>query len=197
MTELIRCAWARTPEETDYHDHEWGVPVLDDVRQFEFLCLESAQSGLAWITILRKREGYRRAFAGFDPQKVAAFTPADVERLLQDASIVRNRMKIESAINNAARFIEVQQAYGSFASYIWDFIGGRALDGQRQKTEDIPPATPLAEKLSKDLKKRGFKFLGPTTLYAHMQAAGLVNDHLLDCYRHPEVKSLAEKLGVA
>jgi DNA-3-methyladenine glycosylase I len=181
----------------DYHDQEWGVPVLDDNRQFEFLTLEAAQAGLSWLTILRNRQGYRHAFAGFDPRLVARFTPADVERLLLDASIVRNRKKIESAISNAACFIEVQKTYGSFVSYIWDFIGGRVIDGRRRGVEDVPPVTPLAEKLSRDLKKRGFKFLGPTVIYAHMQAAGLVNDHSLDCFRHQECKELADKLGVA
>lgn len=173
--------------ETAYHDKEWGVPRRDDAGQFEFLVLETAQAGLSWATILRKREGYRRAFAGFDPEKVARFTEKDVERLLGDPGIVRNRRKIESAINNARCFLEVAAGRGSFSGYLWNFVDGRPLVNRWRDMSEIPPRTPLSETMARELKRLGFTFLGPTVLYAHMQATGLVNDHLVSCFRHGEV----------
>ncbi len=191
MTEPVRCAWSlHSPDETRYHDEEWGVPVYDDAGIFEFLTLEAAQAGLSWLTILRRREGYRHAFAGFDANKVAAFTQADVERLLLDTGIIRNRKKVESAINNARRFLETAAEFGSFARFIWGFVDGKPLQPKRRKVEDIPVHTPLAETLAKELKRRGFSFLGPTVVYAHMQAAGMVNDHLTSCFRYPHILDL-------
>lgn len=190
MAEPVRCPWALgSAIEIEYHDKEWGVPRHDDAGQFEFLVLESAQAGLSWITILKKREGYRRAFAGFDPQAVARFEEDDVRRLLQDDGIVRNRKKIESAINNARRFLEVAATYGSFSRYLWDFVDGRPLVNHWKNPGEVPPKTPLSEAIARDLKKKGFSFLGPTTVYAHMQATGLVNDHLVSCFRHRETGS--------
>jgi len=186
---LTRCAWVPSsdPLYIDYHDREWGVPVRQDRKIFEFLVLESAQAGLSWITVLRKRNNYRRAFADFDPVQVAAFTPADVDRLVVDAGIIRNRKKIEAAINNASLFLEVAREFGSFSSYIWQFVDNRPLQPARAYVSDVPAITPQAEHLSRDLKSRGFKFLGPTVVYAHMQATGMVNDHTLDCFRHPQL----------
>jgi DNA-3-methyladenine glycosylase I len=184
-----RCAWV--PEDDElyraYHDTEWGVPVYDDRKIFEFLVLESAQAGLSWITVLRKRENYRKCFAGFEPRKVARFTAWDVQRLLQNPGIIRNRMKIEAAINNARCFLQVQKEFGSFARYIWSFVGGRPLRNRWRKLSDLPAKTKEAGLLSQDLKARGFKFLGPTVIYAHMQATGMVNDHTIDCFRFNEV----------
>jgi len=184
-----RCAWptANDPLYLAYHDIEWGVPIYDDQKIFEFLVLESAQAGLSWRTILVKRENYRKAFAGFDPAKVARFTQRDVARLVQDAGIVRNRLKIESTINNAQRFLEVQRKFGTFAKYIWGFVGGKPIRNKLKTLKELPVTTPAAEALAKDLKKRGFKFLGPTVIYAHMQATGMVNDHTVDCFRYKEV----------
>jgi DNA-3-methyladenine glycosylase I len=172
-----------------YHDTEWGVPVYDDRKIFEFLVLESAQAGLSWITVLRKRPNYRRLFADFVPEKVARFTDKDVKRLLQDAGIIRNRLKIEATINNAKRFLEVQEEFGKFSKYIWQFVDGKPIVNRFKIIKDLPVTTPQAEALSKDLKERGFKFLGPTVVYAHMQATGMVNDHTLDCFRYKEVLS--------
>ena len=184
----VRCGWAESdPLYVDYHDKEWGVPVLDDRLLFEFLVLEGAQAGLSWLTILRKREGYRKAFAGFDPAKVAAFGPADVERLLADPRIVRNRLKVESAITNARAFLRVQEEFGSFSEYIWGFVDGEPIQNQWRTMEDIPAKTAEAENLSLDLKRRGFGFVGPTICYAHMQATGMVNDHVVDCFRWSEL----------
>jgi DNA-3-methyladenine glycosylase I len=180
QTEIKRCTWAGTdPLYMDYHDNEWGKVVHDDKTLFEFLILESAQAGLSWITILRRREGYRKAFAGFDVHKVAAFTDADVERLMQDTGIIRNRAKIESARNNAKLFIEVQKEFGSFDKYMYSFMP----DGKPiiNNSYTIPASTPISDAISKDMKKRGFKFFGTTICYAHMQATGMVNDHLPDC----------------
>ena len=189
MSELIRCPWAMKHEpEIRYHDEEWGVPCRDDRGQFEFITLEAAQAGLSWAVILNKREGYRRAFAGFDPAKVAEFTPADVERLTADASIVRNRLKIEAAVNNARRFLEVAAQYGSFCAYLWDFVGGRPVRNAWTEPALVPAKTPLSDKLAKDLKQKGFKFMGSTVVYAHLQATGLVNDHLVSCFRYKEVQ---------
>jgi len=179
-TELKRCTWPGTDElYLKYHDEEWGKEVHDDKKLFEFLILESAQAGLSWITILRRREGYRKAFADFDVKKVAAFTDKDVERLMQDASIIRNRLKILSAITNAQKFIEVQKEFGSFDKYLYSFMpDGRPIVNH---TNIIPACTPISDAISKDMKKRGFKFFGTTICYAHMQATGMVNDHLPDC----------------
>ena len=181
-----RCGWAQDELMMRYHDEEWGVPVYEDRKQFEFLILESAQAGLNWSCILNKRENYRKAFAGFDPKKVAQFKAADVKRLLGDAGIVRNRLKIESAINNAQRFLEIQKEFGSFCKYILSFTE-KIKPGRRRTLQDLPAVTPESEALSKDMKKRGFKFLGPTVLYSHIQAVGLVNDHLVSCFRYKKV----------
>lgn len=183
--ELTRCWWCGDdPLYVAYHDTEWGVPVHDDRTLFEFLILEGAQAGLSWITILRKRDAYRRAFAGFDPKKVARFTPAHVEKLMQDSGIVRNRSKIESAITNARAFLEVQKEFGSFDAYQWGFVEHTPVQGGIRSRKDIVPRTEISDALSKDLKKRGFKFVGSTIMYAHMQAVGMVNDHVVDCFRH-------------
>lgn len=184
----IRCAWAGTdPLYCAYHDNEWGLPLHDDRLLFEFLILEGAQAGLSWITILRKREGYRRAFAGFDPEKVARFGAEKVSELMADAGIVRNRLKIESAISNARAFLEVKREFGSFDSYIWSFTGGRTLQNSWQRLSDVPASTPESDRMSKDLKKRGFRFVGSTICYAFMQATGMVNDHTTDCFRYQEL----------
>ena len=183
-----RCPWsADDPLMIAYHDEEWGRPVHDDRRHFEFLVLESAQAGLSWRTILHKREGYRRAFADFDPVRVASFSEADVARLLADASIVRNRRKIASAIANARAFLAVQEELGSFDALLWPFVGGRPRRNRWTSLEQLPAATPESEALSRELRRRGFSFVGPTVVYAHMQACGLVNDHLVNCFRYGEV----------
>ena len=189
--EIQRCPWSRDVdlEYQLYHDVEWGVPVRDDRTHFEFLVLEGAQAGLSWWTILRKRDGYRRAFANFDPEKVARFNKRSIERLLVDASIVRNRLKIESAVVNAKRFIDVQREFGSFDAYIWRFVGGRPRVNRWRKQQQVPPTSKESDALSKDLKSRGFKFVGSTIIYAHMQATGLVNDHLVDCFRYDVSKA--------
>jgi DNA-3-methyladenine glycosylase I len=169
-----------------YHDTEWGVPVRDDRTHFEFLVLESAQAGLSWWTILRKRDGYRRAFAEFDATKVARFTSRTIEKLMGDASIVRNRQKIEAAVTNARAFLKIQDERGSFDAYVWQFVGGAPIVNKWRKHGDVPPTSKESDALSKDLKARGFKFVGPTIVYAHMQATGLVNDHLVGCFRYRE-----------
>lgn len=170
-----------------YHDHEWGVPVHDDQKHFEFLILEGAQAGLSWSTILRKRDGYRRAFAGFDPAKVARFTPAKIEKLLTDPSIIRNRQKVECAVGNARQFLRLVDEVGSFDDYIWSFVGGKPIVNRWKQSSQIPAITKESDALASDLKKRGFKFVGSTVMYAHLQAAGLINDHLVDCWRWKEV----------
>jgi len=170
-----------------YHDEEWGVPVHDDRVHFEFLILEGAQAGLSWSTILRKREHYREAFAGFDAERVARFGARDVERLMQNAGIVRNRLKIEAAPKNARAFLAVQEAFGSFDDYVWRFVGGKPRQNRWKAMRDVPATTPESDALSKDLKQRGFTFVGSTVIYAHMQATGLVNDHVVDCYRHRQL----------
>jgi DNA-3-methyladenine glycosylase I len=192
---VSRCAWAEgvSADYLDYHDTEWGVPVFDDAVHFEFLILEGAQAGLSWSTILNKRSGYRQAFANFDPQAVARFTDQRIERLLQDPGIVRNRLKVQSAVNNARRFLEVQQEYGSFSRYIWGFVDGRPMQKRYEKDSDIPATSAESDALSKDLKKRGFKFVGSTIVYAHMQATGLVNDHVITCFRHAPCTSMAQR----
>jgi len=184
--DIQRCPWSRDidPQYQLYHDVEWGVPVREDRTHFEFLVLEGAQAGLSWWTILRKRDGYRRAFAGFDPEKVARFNHRSIERLLGDARIVRNKQKIEAAVVNAKRFLDVQQEFGSFDAYVWRFVGGRPRVNRWRKQSQVPPTSKESDALSKDLKSRGFKFVGSTIIYAHMQATGLVNDHLVDCFRY-------------
>jgi DNA-3-methyladenine glycosylase I len=185
---LLRCPWAGDqPAMVDYHDREWGVPVHDDRLLFELLILEGAQAGLSWRTVLSKRDGYRRAFAGFDPGAVAAFDAGDRERLLADAGIVRNRAKVAAAIGNAGCFLEVQRQHGSFASYLWFFADGRPIVGGYRAQSEVPVATPLSDRLSRDLKRRGFRFVGTTILYAFLQATGVVNDHLVSCFRHSQV----------
>jgi DNA-3-methyladenine glycosylase I len=188
-----RCEWVPLdqPVYLAYHDEEWGVPVHDDSRLFEMLSLEGAQAGLSWSTILNKRDGYRSAFAGFDPAKVARFTPAKVERLLQDPGIVRNRLKVESTVNNAARVREVQRELGSLDAHLWSFVGGHPLVGRFMLLGDIPAETAESKAMSKDLKKRGFRFVGPTVCYAFMQACGLVNDHVASCFRYVELGGVA------
>jgi DNA-3-methyladenine glycosylase I len=196
MTKKItRCQWAEgvSLDYIEYHDKEWGVPVYDDRVQFEFLLLEGAQAGLSWSTILNKREGYRKAFVGFDVEKVARFTKKRVEKLLQDPAIVRNRLKVESAVTNAQAFIEVQQEFGSFSKYIWRFVDGTPIQNRFKKDGDVPATSPESDALSKDLKKRGFRFVGSTIVYAHMQATGLVNDHVTGCFRHQPCARLAKK----
>ena len=173
-----------------YHDKEWGKPVRRDRKIFEFLVLESAQAGLSWLTILRKREGYRHAFADFEPSSVARFSAQDISRLTKNRNIIRNRLKIEAAINNAKRFLEVQKEFGTFSKYMWSFVKGRPIDGKRQSLKDLPATSKESETFTKDLKRRGFKFLGPIVIYAHMQAVGMVNDHVLSCFRHKELKTV-------
>lgn len=187
MPETIRCPWCGTdPLYTAYHDQEWGVPVHDDRVLFEFITLEGAQAGLSWITILKKRENYRRAFDNFDVQKVARYTPAKIEKLLLDAGIVRNRLKVESTVSNARAFIAIQKEFGSFAAYIWQWVDGAPVVNRPQTIRDVPARTELSDRISKDLKKRGFRFVGSTIIYAHLQATGVVNDHLVGCDFHPE-----------
>ncbi len=186
MKKIERCPWAygASPLYIPYHDSEWGVPVRDDRRQFEFLTLESAQAGLSWSTILNKREGYRKAFAGFDPVKVAGFDAKKIAELLKNPGIVRNRLKVNAAVNNAKRFLEVQKEFGSFSKYIWSFVGGKQKANRRVNFSQLPATSKESDALSADLKKRGFKFVGSTIIYAHMQVTGLVNDHLVTCFRH-------------
>jgi len=183
MTTRTRCAWASTPLSIAYHDEEWGVPVHDDLVLFEFITLEGAQAGLSWETILKKRDAYREAFAEFDPEKVARFTPARVERLLQNPGIVRNRLKVDSTVTNAKAFLAVQREFGSFDTYVWGFVNGAPIVNRRRTLKDLPARTPESDALSRDLSKRGFRFVGSTICYAFLQAVGLVNDHLVDCFR--------------
>ncbi|MGI9221099.1 MAG: DNA-3-methyladenine glycosylase I [Woeseiaceae bacterium] len=181
-----RCKWAEGVNDAyiEYHDTEWGVPVYDDRVQFEFLILEGAQAGLSWSTILNKRAGYRKHFADFDVQRVARFTPKRIEKILLDPAVVRNRLKVESAVSNAKAFIAVQEEFGSFSDYIWGFVGGKPMQNKFRKDSDVPATSPESDALSKDLKKRGFRFVGSTIIYAHMQATGLVNDHVTACFRY-------------
>jgi DNA-3-methyladenine glycosylase I len=186
--EKKRCAWAGSdPTYVGYHDTEWGVPVHDDRLLFEFLVLEGAQAGLSWITILRKRDAYRRAFDGFDPEKVARYGKRKIESLLKDAGIVRNRLKIESAVKNAKAFLAVQEERGSFSAYQWGFVDGRPIQNRWATMKQVPPRTALSDAISADLKKRGFGFVGSTIIYAHMQAVGMVNDHVVGCFRRTQV----------
>jgi DNA-3-methyladenine glycosylase I len=190
---LTRCAWCEGTSRNylEYHDKEWGVPVRDDRGQFEFLILEGAQAGLSWSTILNKRDGYRRNFANFDPGKVARFTKKRVDKILTDPGIVRNRLKVESAVTNAKAFLEVQEEFGSFSDYIWSFVDGTPVQNRFRKDGDVPATTPVSDTISKELKKRGFRFVGSTIIYAHMQATGMVNDHITGCFRYQECKALA------
>jgi DNA-3-methyladenine glycosylase I len=189
--EVARCTWSVgiDPAYERYHDTEWGVPVRDDRKHFEFLVLEGAQAGLSWWTILRKREGYRNAFADFDPVKIARFNAKTVERLMRDEKIVRNRQKIEAAIVNAKGFLEIQREFGSFDAYVWPFVGGQPIVNRWRKQSEVPATSKESDALSKDLKSRGFKFVGSTIIYAHMQATGLVNDHLVTCFRYKSADS--------
>lgn len=194
MENLERCAWVEAgykdgkfPEYQTYHDLEWGVPVHDDNKQFEFLILESAQAGLSWATVLKKREAYREAFAQFKPEIVATFGEDKLEELLANKGLIRNRAKLLAAINNAQRFLEVQQEWGSFSNYIWSFVEEKPIVNHWKSMADVPASTPLSDKISKDLKQRGFKFLGTTIVYAHMQATGMVMDHTVNCFRYKEL----------
>lgn len=185
---MTRCPWCGIdPAYVHYHDTEWGVPVHDDRRHFEFILLEGAQAGLSWLTILRRREGYRRSFAGFDPEQVARFDEKTITRLRQDTGIIRNERKIRSAVTNAQAFLKVQEEYGSFDTYIWQFVDGSPVVNAFRNIKEIPPETDLSRTISTDLKSRGFSFVGPVIVYAHMQATGLVNDHLTDCFRYREL----------
>ncbi|HEX2139042.1 MAG TPA: DNA-3-methyladenine glycosylase I [Woeseiaceae bacterium] len=190
-----RCPWAGDSSLAyiEYHDTEWGVPVWDDATQFEFLVLEGAQAGLSWSTILNKRQGYRKAFAGFDPQKVARFTDRRIERILQDPGIVRNRQKVNAAVTNAKAFLEVQEEFDGFCNYIWRFVDGKPKQNRLKSDADVPATSTESDALSKDMKQRGFKFVGSTILYAHMQATGMVNDHLTSCFRHRECAAMARR----
>jgi DNA-3-methyladenine glycosylase I len=190
MNQVKRCGWARTDLDIEYHDTEWGVPAHDDRRLFELLTLEGAQAGLSWSTVLKKRPTYRLAFADFDPARVARFTPARVERLLKDPGIVRHRQKVESAVSNAKAFLKVQKEFGSFDRYVWQFVGGAPRTEKRRALSDLPARTPESDALSKDLMRRGFKFVGSTISYAFMQAVGMVNDHVVTCFRYSEVSAL-------
>jgi len=187
-----RCAWAGDSDANyiAYHDSEWGVPVWDDRKQFEFLILEGAQAGLSWSTILNKREGYRRNFADFDPEKVARFTQKRIDRILQDPGIVRNKLKVHGAVTNAQRFLEVQEEYDGFCNYIWQFVGGKPKQNRIRSPSEVPATSPESDALSRDLKKRGFKFVGSTIVYAHMQATGMVNDHELSCFRYKACRQM-------
>jgi DNA-3-methyladenine glycosylase I len=187
-----RCPWSEGVSDAylRYHDEEWGVPVRDDARQFEFLVLEGAQAGLSWSTILHRRDGYRRAFAGFDVAQVARFTPKRVAALMQDAGIIRNRLKIESTVTNARAFLEVQAEFGSFCDYFWRFVDGQPVQNRWRAMGDVPATSPVSDAISKDMKRRGFRFVGSTIIYAHLQATGLVNDHLVGCFRHAPCRAL-------
>jgi DNA-3-methyladenine glycosylase I len=195
---VSRCAWAGqvSPPYIEYHDKEWGVPVWDDKTQFEFLMLEGAQAGLSWSTILNKREGYRRNFANFDIEKVARFTKKKIERILQDPGIVRNRLKVNSAVTNAKLILGLQEEYDSFCNYIWQFVDGTPKQNKFRKDSDIPATSKESDAMSRDMKKRGFKFVGSTIMYAHMQATGMVNDHVVSCFRHKPCAALAKKRRV-
>ena len=197
MKEVIkkRCDWClKFDQYVQYHDEEWGMPVHNDRVHFEFLILEGAQAGLSWATVLKKRDGYRRLFADFDAVKVARFTPARIEKILKDPGIIRNRLKVQAAVNNARKFLEVSAEFGSFDQYIWQFVDGKPIVNARRSLSEIPATSPQSDALSKDLIKRGFKFVGSTVIYAHMQACGLVNDHLVDCWRYHEVAEASRQV---
>ncbi len=193
MKEKSRCTWCGAdPVYVKYHDTEWGVPVYNDQKLFEFLVLEGAQAGLSWITILRRREGYRKAFSNFDPQKVAKYDAKKIAKLLKDPDIIRNKLKIQSAVKNAKAFLKIQKEFGSFSHYQWQFVNNKAV--QNKFTRKLPAKTKQAEVFSKDLKKRSFSFVGPTIIYAHMQAVGMVNDHVVNCFRHKEVAAMSKPI---
>jgi len=197
MTEIKRCGWCEgDPLYEAYHDHEWGVPVLDDATLFEFLSLETFQAGLSWITVLRKRNNFREAFDNFDYKKIAQYKDAKVTELMQNAGIIRNQMKIRATITNAREFMKIQDEFGSFSKYIWGFVDGKPIQNEVEDYKKAPATTELSDQLSKDLKKRGFKFVGSTVIYAHMQATGMVNDHQTNCFRYNEVKKLGEKVSI-
>jgi DNA-3-methyladenine glycosylase I len=184
MDNKIRCAWCEKDDlYRNYHDNEWGNPIYEDDKLFEFLVLETFQAGLSWYTILKKRDNFKKAFAGFDYRIIAVFDDYEVEKLMKDAGIIRNRLKIQGTISNAIAFMKVQKEFGSFSNYIWNFTNGKPIDNQPKTLADVPATTPLSDTISKDLKKRGFKFIGSTTVYAHMQATGMVNDHVADCWK--------------
>ncbi len=190
-----RCPWCE--EDTlyrEYHDREWGIPVLNDQKQFEFLILESAQAGLSWLTILKKRENYREAYHNFDPALIANFREKEVGQLIENPGLIRNQRKIRASINNARRFIEIQEEFGSFCNYLWGFIDHKPIVNSWKKLEEVPSQTPLSEEISNDMRKRGFQFVGPTIIYAHLQATGLVNDHLTGCFRHQEIIDQYQKV---
>ena len=188
-----RCEWGTVSQlYIDYHDNEWGVPVHDDRMLFEFLVLEGAQAGLSWETVLKKRENYRKAFSDFDPVKVSRYGDKKIETLLGNKGIIRNRLKIASAVNNAKRFLEVQKEFGTFDAYIWQFVNGKPITNRFKSMQEIPATTKESDAMSKDLKKRGFKFVGPTICYAHMQATGMVNDHVVGCFRYKEIKKIVD-----
>jgi len=188
-----RCEWGTVSQlYIDYHDNEWGVPVHDDRMLFEFLVLEGAQAGLSWETVLKKRENYRKAFNNFDPVKVSRYGDKKIEALMGNKGIIRNRLKIASAVNNAKRFLEVQKEFGTFDAYIWQFVNGKPITNRFKSMQEIPATTKESDAMSKDLKKRGFKFVGPTICYAHMQATGMVNDHVVDCFRYKEIKKIVD-----
>ena len=191
---IKRCSWSDgvNLDYIEYHDKEWGVPVTDDRTQFEFLILEGAQAGLSWSTILNKREGYRKNFAAFDPQKVARFTKKRIEKILTDPGIVRNRLKVESTVSNAKAFLAVQEEFGSFSKYIWGFVDGQPIQNRFRRMSDVPATSSESDALSKDLKKRGFRFVGSTIVYAHMQATGLINDHVTSCFRYKDCVALGK-----
>jgi len=190
---MRRCPWCeRTDLERAYHDNEWGVPVFSDKKQFEFLVLESAQAGLSWLTVLRKRENYRRLYDGFDPEKVARYGEKKIQELMSERGIIRNRKKIEASINNAMRFLEIQDEFGSFSDYLWGFMGGVPVTNSWEELSEIPASTELSVAVSRDLKKRGFRFMGPIIVYSHLQATGVVNDHLVSCFRYDEILELSK-----
>lgn len=191
MTTIRRCAWVNltVPLYINYHDREWGVPVQSDRKMFEFLVLESAQAGLSWLTVLRKRAAYKKAFANFDYTKVATFTGRDVQQLMHNAGIIRNRQKITATIKNAKAFLVVRKEYGTFCRYLWSFVNHQTLQPKRKTMKELPAKTELSERMAKDLKQRGFSFLGPTVVYAHLQATGLINDHTKDCFRYKQLAS--------
>ena len=193
-----RCAWAgKDPLMVDYHDHEWGVPLHDDQKLFEFLCLEGAQAGLSWSTVLNKREAYGPAFDGFDPDRVACYDESKIQALLQDPGIIRNNLKIRAFVTNANRFLEIQSEFGTFDSYVWQFVGHRPIQNHWKRLDQIPPTSPESFTMSKDMRRRGFKFVGPTICYALMQAIGMVNDHVVDCFRYHELSLLCEDVEQA
>ena len=192
---MRRCPWCEKSDiERAYHDSEWGVPVFSDEKQFEFLVLESAQAGLSWLTVLRKRENYRRLYDGFDPEKVAGYEEKKIQQLMSDSGIIRNRKKIDASINNARRFLEIRGEFGSFSDYLWRFTGGIPVTNSWERLSEIPAFTELSVTVSRDLKKRGFRFMGPTIVYSHLQATGVVNDHLVSCFRYGEILSSAKSV---